>query len=66
MLSEAKLAGKGKLANGGGGGNDHNSGGGGGSNATSGGKGGNQFNLCNGAAVINAGIAGFGLTNYTT
>ena len=65
-VSEVKLAGKGKLANGGGGGNDHNSGGGGGSNATIGGKGGNQFNLCNGAPVINAGIAGFGLTNYTT
>jgi gliding motility-associated-like protein len=65
-LNIDKLAGKGKLANGGGGGNDHNAGGGGGSNATSGGRGGNQFNLCNDAAVINAGIGGFSLTNYTT
>ena len=65
-LSVEKLAGKGKLANGGGGGNDHNAGGGGGSNATTGGKGGNQFNLCAGPVVINAGIAGFNLTNYYT
>ena len=65
-LSVEKLAGKGKLANGGGGGNDHNAGGGGGSNATTGGKGGNQFNLCPGPVVINAGIAGFNLTNYFT
>jgi gliding motility-associated-like protein len=65
-LSNLKLAGKGKLANGGGGGNDHNAGGGGGSNANSGGNGGNEFNLCTGGAALNGGIAGFTLTNYTT
>ncbi|MDN3657170.1 PKD domain-containing protein [Ferruginibacter paludis] len=65
-VSTEKSAGKGKLANGGGGGNDHNAGGGGGSNASIGGRGGNQFNLCNDAIVVNAGVAGYGLTNYTT
>jgi gliding motility-associated-like protein len=46
MLSDSKMAGKGALANGGGGGNKHNHGGGGGGNHTSGGKGGNALAGC--------------------
>lgn len=40
------MAGKGALANGGGGGNKHNAGGGGGANYTAGGKGGDEIALC--------------------
>jgi len=49
-LSNFKMAGKGHLANGGGGGNKHNCGGGGGGNYTYGGKGGNELEGC----VINS------------
>lgn len=54
--------GKGKFANGGGGGNNHNTGGAGGANYGSGGNGGNQTGLsCNGT---NAGIGGAALNTY--
>lgn len=57
-----RQCGKGKFANGGGGGNNHNSGGAGGSNYGSGGNGGNQTGLsCNGT---NAGIGGVALSSY--
>lgn len=45
-LNDDKMAGKGKLANGGGGGNKHNYGGGGGGNYTSGGQGGGALDGC--------------------
>ncbi|MBI2729819.1 MAG: T9SS type A sorting domain-containing protein [Sphingobacteriales bacterium] len=58
----AKQCGKGKQANGGGGGNNHNSGGAGGANYGSGGNGGNQTGLsCNGT---NPGIGGAALSSY--
>jgi gliding motility-associated-like protein len=49
IISSQKSFGKGALANGGGGGNSHNSGGGGGSNGTAGGMGGYNYDLtpCN-------------------
>ncbi|MBI1782879.1 MAG: hypothetical protein HYR66_16165, partial [Sphingobacteriales bacterium] len=57
-----KQCGKGKFANGGGGGNNHNSGGAGGANYGSGGNGGNQTGLaCNGT---NSGIGGVALNSY--
>lgn len=55
-LSTLRLAGKGHLANGGGGGNKHNTGGGGGSNYTTGGKGGNELQGCTVAG--NGGLGG--------
>ena len=63
-LLPAKTAGKGKYANGGGGGNSHNAGGGGGSNAAAGGLGGYQFEGggCSLAPFDNRGIGGTGLT----
>ncbi len=45
-LPAAMMAGKGALANGGGGGNKHNAGGGGGANFSAGGKGGDEIALC--------------------
>jgi len=53
--------GMGKLANGGGGGNNQNTGGGGGSNYGSGGKGGNSTALC---YAISPGIGGLSLSSY--
>ena len=63
ILSTGKMAGRGPLVNGGGGGNKHNSGGGGGGNYTSGGTGGFEFAVCfNG----NNGLGGRNLsTTYT-
>ncbi|HKL39821.1 MAG TPA: hypothetical protein VJ894_04035, partial [Cryomorphaceae bacterium] len=46
IISPERMTGRGALANGGGGGNDHNSGGGGGANATGGGIGGNEWSGC--------------------
>lgn len=62
-ISLAKSYGKGKLANGGGGGNAHNSGGAGGSNANSGGSGGSEYYGCNNNPLNNlsGGIAGMQL-----
>ncbi|MBS1628736.1 MAG: gliding motility-associated C-terminal domain-containing protein [Bacteroidetes bacterium] len=48
-----KSYGRGKLANGGGGGNTHNSGGGGGSNAGAGGLGGQEYGECSGSTGTN-------------
>ncbi|MES2679719.1 MAG: T9SS type B sorting domain-containing protein [Bacteroidota bacterium] len=62
-VATTKLAGKGPLANGGGGGNKHNTGGGGGSNYTSGGKGGNELAGCLGG---NGGLGGISLSTYYT
>jgi gliding motility-associated-like protein len=65
ILSSGKVDGKGKYANGGGGGNSHNSGGCGGANAASGGVGGYEFegSPCDGTAPFdNRGIGGTGLT----
>ncbi|MGE5107389.1 MAG: hypothetical protein ACM3H8_07585, partial [Sphingobacteriales bacterium] len=57
-----KEYGKGKLANGGGGGNNHNAGGAGGANYGSGGSGGSQTGLfCDGS---NPGIGGIALNSY--
>jgi len=64
-LSPAKTDGKGKYADGGGGGDSHNAGGGGGSNAASGGFGGYEFegSPCDGNVPFdNRGIGGSGLT----
>ncbi|MDB5283829.1 MAG: hypothetical protein JWO06_2904, partial [Bacteroidota bacterium] len=55
------LAGKGKLANGGGGGNKHNHGGGGGANFTAGGIGGEALEGC--PIDGNMGVGGLSLTN---
>lgn len=55
-VSTLRMAGKGHLANGGGGGNKHNTGGGGGANYTSGGKGGNELGGC--AVNGNGGLGG--------
>jgi gliding motility-associated-like protein len=60
FLSPAKMAGKGALGSGGGGGNKHNTGGGGGSNFGTGGKGGNTLAGCPGAT--NGGLGGVALT----
>ncbi|MEM1327277.1 MAG: PKD domain-containing protein [Bacteroidota bacterium] len=66
---ENKVSGRGAQANGGGGGNDHNSGGGGGANITSGGNGGNRVTpfvdlslQCKGD---NPGLSGSALDNTT-
>ncbi len=61
FISPSKLAGRGPLINGGGGGNKHNTGGGGGSNFTSGGKGGNELSGCSTHA---GGIGGVALGSY--
>jgi gliding motility-associated-like protein len=64
-ISAAKSFGKGALANGGGGGNSHNSGGAGGGNISTGGSGGYQFenSPCNGTVPFdNGGISGKALT----
>jgi len=65
-LGEDKICGRGKLANGGGGGNDHNAGGGGGSNADTGGKGGNQWEFSDGNYHPNGGHGGVSLYNDST
>jgi gliding motility-associated-like protein len=62
-ISSFKNGGKGPLANGGGGGNKHNSGGAGGGNYTTGGLGGKQANFCPPTPI--GGVGGIGL-NYTT
>lgn len=62
MLIDNHLAGKGKLANGGGGGNKHNCGGGGGGNFTAGGQGGEVLAGC--ALYGNMGIGGQDLLTY--
>jgi hypothetical protein len=51
---------RGKLLNGGGGGNDHNAGGGGGGNYTAGGQGGNGYNNC--TAFPGGGLGGLSLS----
>ncbi|MBS1561093.1 MAG: hypothetical protein JSS89_05770 [Bacteroidetes bacterium] len=56
-MATAYEAGRGKLANGGGGGVDHNSGGGGGGNAGAGGRGGDQWVGC-GRTITNGAIGG--------
>lgn len=61
-LSDTRMSGKGKLANGGGGGNLVNCGGGGGSNGNLGGKGGNQFEGCGSNPGSNGGEPGSLLT----
>ncbi|MBL7733068.1 MAG: gliding motility-associated C-terminal domain-containing protein [Chitinophagaceae bacterium] len=63
-ISAAKSYGRGALANGGGGGNSHNSGGGGGSNAGTGGFGGYNFegNPCATPPFDNRGVGGKQLT----
>jgi gliding motility-associated-like protein len=60
-LSILRSSGKGPLANGGGGGLEHNSGGGGGSNSGVGGKGGKEWISCN--PIDNGGLGGITL-NY--
>ena len=60
-LNDSKLAGKGKLANGGGGGNKHNYGGGGGANYTAAGQGGQSLDGC---GTGNMGIGGMSLARY--
>jgi len=60
-ISDDKDAGKGCLANGGGGGNKHNTGGGGGGNYSSGGKGGNELYGC--SVDGNGGIGGSNLVS---
>jgi gliding motility-associated-like protein len=62
-VSEAKRAGRGRLANGGGGGNKHNTGGGGGSNFSTGGKGGNELGGC---LVLGTGGIGGADIRFTT
>jgi gliding motility-associated-like protein len=59
-LSSSRMAGRGPLANGGGGGNKHNTGGGGGSNLGNGGKGGNELVGCPG--LQSGGLGGHTLT----
>ncbi|MBL7703559.1 MAG: gliding motility-associated C-terminal domain-containing protein [Ferruginibacter sp.] len=66
LIGTTKLNGRGKLANGAGGGNGHNAGGGGGSNASSGGFGGYQLDNCGGAPFDNRGIGGLALTYNNT
>lgn len=56
-LSDSKSFGKGNLANGGGGGLEHNSGGGGGANVSNGGNGGDEWITC-GPPSPNGGLGG--------
>lgn len=58
-LSAYLQAGRGAVANGGGGGNKHNSGGGGGGNYSAGGQGGSQASVC--APAVVGGLGGHGL-----
>lgn len=60
-IDTLRIAGRGPLVNGGGGGNKHNTGGGGGSNYSSGGKGGDGLVGC---AAITSGIGGNALGVY--
>ncbi|MGG9972436.1 gliding motility-associated C-terminal domain-containing protein [Ferruginibacter sp. SUN002] len=59
-ITDAKMAGKGALTNGGGGGNKHNTGGGGGAGYGNGGRGGNELAQC--IAASNGGIGGKNLS----
>jgi hypothetical protein len=61
-IDSMRLAGRGPLVNGGGGGNKHNTGGGGGSNFTAGGIGGNELGGCPIGLV--AGMGGKDLSSY--
>lgn len=61
-IDNLRLAGRGPLVNGGGGGNKHNTGGGGGSNFTAGGIGGNELQGCQIAAA--AGMGGKDLSSF--
>jgi hypothetical protein len=61
-IDNARIAGRGPLVNGGGGGNKHNTGGGGGSNFTRGGIGGNELAGCVIATV--GGIGGNDLSSF--
>lgn len=65
-ISIQKMYGRGALANGGGGGNDHNSGGAGGSNAGLGGLGGNQhqYGGCTTPIILNIGGLGGNVLSY--
>ena len=66
-ISMLKMYGRGALANGGGGGGNHNAGGAGGGNAGIGGKGGNQYqlNICNPIILDIGGLGGIS-TPYTS
>jgi gliding motility-associated-like protein len=64
IVSVLRSSGKGSLANGGGGGQEHNSGGAGGSNATDGGNGGKEWIDCN--PIDNGGIGGKSLIYNNT
>tara|TARA_R110002050_G_scaffold262151_1_gene402332 strand:+ start:2633 stop:4642 length:2010 start_codon:yes stop_codon:yes gene_type:complete len=59
-LTAAYSNGRGKIGNGGGGGNNHNAGGGGGANFGAGGRGGNEWGDCSPVAQV-GGIGGEGL-----
>ncbi|MFN6377817.1 MAG: HYR domain-containing protein, partial [Flavobacteriales bacterium] len=59
IASVLQNSGRGKIINGGGGGNDANAGGGGGSNAGAGGNGGFEWNGC--GSIVRGGIAGVSL-----
>lgn len=67
-ISLSKSYGRGKLGNGGGGGNTFNAGGGGGSNGSAGGMGGSEYRGCNNIAANNAtgGTGGFPLAYTNT
>lgn len=65
-VGPGKLNGRGPLANGGGGGNGHNSGGAGGSNIAIGGLGGYQLYECNSSIHDNRGLPGIPLTYNNT
>jgi gliding motility-associated-like protein len=58
LVSDNIISGKGTLANGGGGGMDHNGGAGGGGNGGTGGFGGYQWETCNNPGFDNRGIGG--------
>lgn len=62
ILPAGSESGRGKFANGGGGGNSHNTGGGGGANYGAGGDGGRKSGSCNAIAPDPFGIGGIGFT----
>lgn len=65
LITSANYEGRGKIANGGGAGNNVNAGGGGGSNYTNGGMGGYQWISCaDGSASLTQGINGVNLSAY--
>ena len=61
LIDSAYARGRGRVANGGGGGNDHNAGGGGGANRGAGGMGGYEFTLCSQGEPATRGIGGIAL-----